>query len=226
MLAALELEDRGEELRAEALLLEALRDGVDRRDLILEIGVADDDPRVAELVLAALELRAGVGGDTVEQLLEVVLGADEVAGRERLEARLPPAPARAQARARCRSVTAAVVSANSRSRAGPASFFLPKRTFAQAHEASAEVDRAAHLRAISASACEPLLERRVRHEELARRALFTDVGMMKNAFIPSTSRRSRCGIRNMSLAIFCSALIRCSGAPVISAEPRSAANSR
>ena len=57
-------------------------------------------------------------------------------------------------------------------------------------------------------------------------ARFTFVGMMKNAFIPWTSRRSRCGIRYMSLAIFCSALIRYSGAPVITAEPRSAAYSR
>jgi hypothetical protein len=50
--------------------------------------------------------------------------------------------------------------------------------------------------------------------------------MMKKAFMPSTSRRSRCGMRTMSLAIFCSALISCSGAPVMSAAPRSAANSR
>ena len=55
---------------------------------------------------------------------------------------------------------------------------------------------------------------------------FTEVGMMKKAFIPATSRRSRCGIRIMSLEIFWSALIRYSGAPVISAAPRSAAYSR
>ena len=52
------------------------------------------------------------------------------------------------------------------------------------------------------------------------------VGMMKNAFIAWTSRRSRCGIWVMPLEIFWSALIRCSGAPVMSAEPRSAAYSR
>ena len=50
--------------------------------------------------------------------------------------------------------------------------------------------------------------------------------MMKNAFIPETSRRSRCGISAIWLEIFCSALIRYSGAPVITAEPRSAAYSR
>src|SRR5512132_2231877 len=63
MLTALELEDRGEELRPESLLLQALGHGVDRRHLILEIGIADDDPRVPERVLAPLELRAGRGRD-------------------------------------------------------------------------------------------------------------------------------------------------------------------
>src|SRR5581483_7557621 len=51
-------------------------------------------------------------------------------------------------------------------------------------------------------------------------------GMMKNAFIPCTSRRSWLGIRVICDEIFCSALIRYSGAPVSSAEPRSAAYSR
>ena len=54
----------------------------------------------------------------------------------------------------------------------------------------------------------------------------TFVGMMKNAFIDSTSRRSRCGIWVIRDAIFCSALIRFSGAPVIRAAPRSAVYSR
>src|SRR6266540_3198846 len=54
----------------------------------------------------------------------------------------------------------------------------------------------------------------------------TRAGMMKNAFIPSTWRRSCCGISVIWLEIFCSALIRYSGAPVITAEPRSAAYSR
>ena len=57
-------------------------------------------------------------------------------------------------------------------------------------------------------------------------ARFTEAGMMKKAFIACTSRRSRCGILNISLEIFWSALIRFSGAPVITAEPRSAAYSR
>ena len=57
-------------------------------------------------------------------------------------------------------------------------------------------------------------------------ALFTLAGMMKNAFMPSTWRRSCCGISVIWLEIFCNALIRYSGAPVISAEPRSAAYSR
>src|SRR5262249_56746887 len=85
-LPALDLEDGGEELPAEALLLEPLRDCVDCCDLVLELGVAHDDPRVAELVLATLELRARVRRDAIEQLLQVVLRPNEVAGRERLEA--------------------------------------------------------------------------------------------------------------------------------------------
>ena len=51
-------------------------------------------------------------------------------------------------------------------------------------------------------------------------------GMMKNAFMPWTSRRSWFGISVICDEIFWSALIRYSGAPVITAEPRSAANSR
>ncbi len=50
--------------------------------------------------------------------------------------------------------------------------------------------------------------------------------MMKNAFMPSTSRRSCFGISVICDEIFCSALISYSGAPVIIAAPRSAAYSR
>ena len=63
------------------------------------------------------------------------------------------------------------------------------------------------------------------HEELGGQ-LLTLAGMIKNAFIPATFRRSSRGIAAILLEIFCSALISCSGAPVISAEPRSAAYSR
>ena len=66
-----------------------------RGDLVLELRIVDDDPRVAEFVLAAFELGAGVGRDPVQELLEIVLGADEVAGRKRLEADAPR-PGRAQ----------------------------------------------------------------------------------------------------------------------------------
>ena len=44
-----------EQLLPKAALLQALRDCVNRRDLVLEIGVANDDPLVAELVRFALE---------------------------------------------------------------------------------------------------------------------------------------------------------------------------
>src|SRR4051812_45768358 len=85
LLAALELEHRSEELASETRLLEPLRDRVDRGDLVLQVRVADDDPRVAEGVLPALELRARLSGYSLQQLLQVVLGTHEVAGRERLE---------------------------------------------------------------------------------------------------------------------------------------------
>ena len=87
-------------------------------------------------------------------------------------------------------------------------------------------DRAAHLARDLGEGRDALLERRVIHEELARRTLRTCAGMMKNALIPCTWRRSWFGISVICDEIFCSALIRYSGAPVISAEPRSAAYSR
>src|SRR5580765_2700668 len=85
LLAAFELEHGREELAAEARFLEALRDRVNPGYLVFEIRVSDDDPCVAERVLAALELRAGLCGYPIEQLLQVVLGAHEVARRQRLE---------------------------------------------------------------------------------------------------------------------------------------------
>jgi hypothetical protein len=55
------------------------------RDLVLEVGVAHDDPCVAVRVVATLELRSAVRRNGFEQLLDVALGAREVAGREALE---------------------------------------------------------------------------------------------------------------------------------------------
>ena len=51
-------------------------------------------------------------------------------------------------------------------------------------------------------------------------------GKMKKAFISAEARRSFCGIRAMPPEIFTSALASALGRPVISAAPRSAANSR
>src|SRR5439155_17341872 len=85
MLAAVELEDGGEELGAEALLLQSLRDGVDRGDLILERRVVDDDPRVAEGVVAAFGLRARLRRNRVQHLLQVVLRPHEFSRGEGLE---------------------------------------------------------------------------------------------------------------------------------------------
>ena len=55
------------------------------RHLVLQIGVADDDPLVAEVVRLALEPRPRLPRDGVEHLLQVVLGPDELARGERLE---------------------------------------------------------------------------------------------------------------------------------------------
>src|SRR5579884_1259631 len=85
VLAAGEAEDGGEELLAESLGRQLRADCVDGRYLVLEVRVAHDDPLEAEGVALPVELRAAVGRDRVEQLLHVAFGADELAGRERLE---------------------------------------------------------------------------------------------------------------------------------------------
>src|SRR6185312_7422352 len=91
LLAALELENGREELAAEARFLQPLRDRVNPGYLVFQVRVPDDDPRVAERVLAMLELRAGLCGSPLAQLLPVVLGAHEAPGRETLED-APPCP--------------------------------------------------------------------------------------------------------------------------------------
>src|SRR2546421_6270098 len=65
------------------------------------------------------------------------------------------------------SVTAAVVSAKSRSRAGPASFFLPNRT-SRRPTPEALCDRSTHFSGDLGQRLESLLERRMRHEERLR----------------------------------------------------------
>jgi len=55
------------------------------------------------------------------------------------------------------------------------------------------------------------------------REIFETAGIMKNAFIPSTSLKSRSGTLCIIPLIFMSALARFAGLPVITAEPRSAA---
>src|SRR5205823_5653445 len=86
MLAAVEAEDGGQQLRAEAAALELGADQMDARDEVLEVGVADDEPFEPELVLLALDARPRVARDRLEQLLELVLGPHELARGERLEA--------------------------------------------------------------------------------------------------------------------------------------------
>src|SRR3954451_7551701 len=56
------------------------------RDDVLEVRVVDDEPLEAHLVALPLDLRARLARDGVQQLLALVLGADELARRERLEA--------------------------------------------------------------------------------------------------------------------------------------------
>src|SRR5439155_24250324 len=60
VLSSVELEDRRQELLAEALLLQPLGDRVGGRHLVLEIRVLDNHPAVAEGIVAAEELRAGL----------------------------------------------------------------------------------------------------------------------------------------------------------------------
>jgi hypothetical protein len=85
--AAVEAERGGEELASEAAILEFRRDRVDAGDLVLELGVADDDPLKAERVGLAVKRRAGALRDALEQLVDVALRLRELAGRERLEDR-------------------------------------------------------------------------------------------------------------------------------------------
>jgi hypothetical protein len=82
---ALELEDGGEQLRPEAAPLQLRADEVHRRDQVLEVRILDDEPLVAEIVRLAPQLRARLPRGDVEQLLQIVLGAHEVTGRQRLE---------------------------------------------------------------------------------------------------------------------------------------------
>src|SRR5580765_2176449 len=217
LLAAFELEDRGEELASEARFLEPLGNCVNPGYLVLQVRVTDDDPRVAERVLAALELRAGLCGYPIEELLQVVLGAHEVARRERLE-NDPSRAGRTQSELRVeRDGSGAQGEQPLARRTGE----LPRLEAPRGGQSTGRpISRAISARAarrFSSGGC-------VRKSPLNEP--FTLAGMMKNAFMLSTSRRSRCGIRNISLEIFCSALIRFSGAPVMRAEPRSAANSR
>ena len=115
MLAAVEREDRGEQLRAEALRGQLRCQRVRGGDEILEVGVADDDPVEAELVGLALDLRAALLRDGVDQLVDVVERAAELARGLRLERDRGRAGGFSPSSV-C-SVTAAVVSAKSRSSA-------------------------------------------------------------------------------------------------------------
>ena len=82
MLAALEAERRSEQLRAESLRRSAPeRDRVHGGDLILEVGVVDDHPLEAVRVGLPLDLAAGRAARGLDQRLDVVVDAGEVARR-------------------------------------------------------------------------------------------------------------------------------------------------
>src|SRR5581483_9670475 len=85
VLPALELERGREELPAEPLRLELGRDGVHARDLVLEVGVADYHPLEAVRVGLAIELRALRRRDSLQELLDLLVGGGELACRQRLE---------------------------------------------------------------------------------------------------------------------------------------------
>ena len=112
----------------------------------------------------------------VEQLLEVALGPDELAGRHRLEddgrdaGRLQP-ELDLERDARGREREQAVPGDGGRALPSPE----------QRHSLG---DRAPHLARDLRERREPLLERRVIDMNSSEVACFTFVGMMKNAFIP------------------------------------------
>src|SRR5262249_6944526 len=85
VLVALEPERRREELPAEALRRQLGGDGIDGRDYVLEVPVADDHPLVPVVVLLPLDLGAGRRRRRPYELLHVALGTVELARGERLE---------------------------------------------------------------------------------------------------------------------------------------------
>ena len=99
-LVAVEAEDGRQQLFPEASGDQLGGDEVNRRHELLEVVVADDQPLEAELVAAALDLRVRVRGRDVEQLLELVLGPDELGRRSGLKMTAEPRSASARGRSR------------------------------------------------------------------------------------------------------------------------------
>src|SRR5688572_23843228 len=84
VLAALEGEERREQLLAEAPVRELSGDEVHGRDQVLEVAVAHDEPLVAVRVVAPPDLGAGALSDDGEELVDLLLGPGELPRRERL----------------------------------------------------------------------------------------------------------------------------------------------
>src|SRR5918994_2285086 len=85
VLLVAEGEHGGEDAVAVAAALDLVRDGVDTDHEVLEVGVADDHPAVAVLVVGALDAALVVGAGAAHDLLHVARQLLEVGGRERLE---------------------------------------------------------------------------------------------------------------------------------------------
>ena len=218
--AGLEAEDGSQELGAEPAGDQVRGDEVDGRHQVLDVRVANHDPLEAELVHVVLHLGPRVARCDVEQLGELSLGSLELTRGQALEADRGRAGA-AQAQLDLeRHLGGGEREQPVRRRL--LQLFAPEERIAEAH---APLDRPTHLTGHLGEAREALLHRRMREEQLAERGL-------------DVRRDDEEGVHRLDLAqvalriwaivpvIFCSALIRCSGAPVISAAPRSAVYSR
>src|SRR5262249_13046995 len=91
VLPTFERKNRGEEYAAEPLGGHLGGERVCRTHDVLQLVVVDDDPVVAVLVALALDLRAGLLGDRVDELVDVVERAPEVDRRLWLERDRPGA---------------------------------------------------------------------------------------------------------------------------------------
>src|SRR3954468_16261540 len=166
-LLVLEREHGGQQPVAVAAARELGGDDVDRLDQVVEVGVAQNDPAVAELVVVGLDARAGVLGGAAQELLGVADDLLEVGRAERLEddARgvlvLEPEPGLDRDVGRDHREDAI--------RRGPLQLLAPaEQGVEEAHPLRGDVAGAGALLELGLDALEaldPLLHRRVRREQ-------------------------------------------------------------